>query len=186
MKHWIQTYTGKAFDLENPRVEDICIEDIAHALSNLCRYTGHCKQFYSVAQHSVLCSLEAPDELKLAALMHDAAEAYVGDVSSPLKRLPGMGSYRALELCILQKIWEKFEIQEFEPGEPLDPRILEIDLRMLSTEVWEKNGLMVTPPRSWELTEPPYARGIIPGNPPESFWNFMYTFERLNKNQKGR
>ena len=86
--HWIQTYTGLAFDLVEPSPGSVDVEDIAHALSLLCRYTGHCAWFYSVAQHSILVSeivaATAP-ELALAALLHDAEEAYVGDWSSPLK-----------------------------------------------------------------------------------------------------
>lgn len=87
---WIQTFTGRAFDLSNPRPEMVDAEDIAHSLSMLCRYTGHCAWFYSVAQHSILVSeivaATAP-ELGLAALMHDADEAYTNDWSSPMKAL---------------------------------------------------------------------------------------------------
>lgn len=83
--YWIQTYTGRAFDLNDPQPQQVSIEDIAHALSLICRFTGHCGKFYSVAEHSVLVSryCQWPTE----GLMHDAAEAYVGDVSNPLKRL---------------------------------------------------------------------------------------------------
>lgn len=87
---WIQTFTGRAFDLSNPLPEMVDAEDIAHALSMLCRYTGHCAWFYSVAQHSILVSeivaATAP-ELGLAALLHDADEAYTNDWSSPMKAL---------------------------------------------------------------------------------------------------
>jgi len=84
---WILTYTGKRFDTLNPKPEDICIEDIAHALSMICRFGGHCRQFYSVAQHCLLVSCNLPVEAELWGLMHDAAEAYVGDVVTPIKRL---------------------------------------------------------------------------------------------------
>ena len=87
---WIQTFTGRAFDLSNPQPEQVCIEDIAHALANCCRYAGHSRWHYSVAQHSLLVAeiVAATDpELALTALLHDAAEAYIGDWSSPLKAL---------------------------------------------------------------------------------------------------
>ena len=71
---WIQTYTGKQYAYFECGPEQICIEDIARALSNLCRFTGHCKKFYSVAQHSVLVSHRTKNPF--LGLMHDADEAY--------------------------------------------------------------------------------------------------------------
>jgi len=85
MTTWIQTYTGRRFDLLEPRMADVDIRDIAHALSQQCRFNGHCRQFYSVAEHSVRVAALLPPELELCGLMHDAAEAYVGDMVSPLK-----------------------------------------------------------------------------------------------------
>jgi len=83
----IVTYTGKIFDLLNPKPEMVCIEDIAHSLSNLCRYTGHVRKFYSVGEHSILMALsdKCPGD-PISKLLHDAAEAYIGDIASPLKR----------------------------------------------------------------------------------------------------
>lgn len=108
---WIQTYTGRAFDLLDPQPEHIDVLDIAHALSQLCRFTGHTRAFYSVAQHSCLVAEIArdlcegmigavcPDAVALAALLHDAPEAYIGDVSSPLKRaLRGEGQLSAYDV----------------------------------------------------------------------------------------
>lgn len=83
---WIQTYTGKRFYPLDPRPEDVDVRDIAHALSNLCRFAGHTKTAYSVAQHCVLAARLAPPASKLAALLHDANEAYMGDVARPWKR----------------------------------------------------------------------------------------------------
>lgn len=84
----IVTYTGKAFDLLNSTPDMVCIEDIAHSLSLLCRYTGHVREFYSVAQHCVLMA-ENNEPLgdPMAKLLHDAAEAYIGDIASPWKQL---------------------------------------------------------------------------------------------------
>lgn len=106
MNNWIMTHTGKKFKPFNPRTEDIDIEDIAHALSNICRFNGHVNQFYSVAEHSVLVSVLCPEELKLKGLLHDAAEAYLGDVPSPLKT----ESQEAAEAILLNKIFEKFRV----------------------------------------------------------------------------
>lgn len=93
---WIQTFTGKKFYPLSPQIEDICIEDIAHALSNVCRYAGHCRDFYSVAQHCVMVSDWMPS-MKLEGLMHDASEAYLGDISRPLKHSDAMSGYREAE-----------------------------------------------------------------------------------------
>jgi hypothetical protein len=90
---WIQTFTGKRFDLLNPQPEMVCTEDIAHHLSLLNRFTGATRFPYSVAQHSVLMSHIVPPELAKAALLHDAHEAYVGDVSAPLKGAMAEASY---------------------------------------------------------------------------------------------
>ena len=95
MEPTILTLQGKLFDYRAPEQHTFCIDEIAHALSNLCRFTGHTRSFYSVAQHSVLVCDLAPPEHKLEALLHDAHEAYVGDVNSPLKQLLPM--YRQVE-----------------------------------------------------------------------------------------
>lgn len=95
MEPTILTLQGKLFDYRAPEHHTFCIDEIAHALSNLCRFTGHTRSFYSVAQHSVLVCDLAPPEHKLEALLHDAHEAYVGDVNSPLKALLPM--YREVE-----------------------------------------------------------------------------------------
>lgn len=78
---------GDFFDFLAPQDHNYDIKLIAHALSNICRYNGHSKRFYSVAEHSVLVSMCVPADLRLCALLHDASEAYVGDVTSPLKKL---------------------------------------------------------------------------------------------------
>lgn len=83
---WISTFTGRVFWPLDPRPEDVDIVDIAHALSHLCRWGGHTTAHWSVAQHSIMVSEIAPQELALAALLHDAAEAYIGDLMRPVKR----------------------------------------------------------------------------------------------------
>ncbi len=123
---WIQTYTGKRIDPTNPKIEEIDIIDIAHALSNLCRYTGHCSQFYSVAEHSVIGTLQFPDYIKSRPfvcqntsdeyirkmqkqfLLHDASEAYFNDIARPVK--PNLPGYKKLEKNLEQIIFRKFNL----------------------------------------------------------------------------
>ncbi len=83
----ITTYTGKKFSFIDPQPEDICIEDIAHHLSLICRFNGACRVHYSVAQHSVLVAEMVPQGAIPQALLHDAGEAYYGDITSPFKRV---------------------------------------------------------------------------------------------------
>lgn len=90
---YIRVYSGKLVDLLNFKSEDVSVTDIAHALSNICRFTGHCSSFYSVAQHSVLVSNMVPKELALSGLMHDASEAYLSDVTRALKHKTLFGKY---------------------------------------------------------------------------------------------
>ena len=109
-KDWIQTFTGQKFFPLNPRIEDIKIEDIAHALSMLCRYGGHSSWFYSVAQHCVLVSYQIGGNnlLALTGLLHDASEAYLVDIPRPIKYSPLLEGYRTLELNLEKMIAEKF------------------------------------------------------------------------------
>lgn len=111
MSPQITTYSGKHFDITHPNPEAICIEDIAHALSLICRGNGHVTTFYSVGQHCLQCAKEArarnlPSHLVLAALLHDATECYMSDVPRPMKQL--MPIYRQTEARLLDVIYEKF------------------------------------------------------------------------------
>lgn len=114
---WIQTYSGVVLYPLDPRPEEILIEDIAHALSNTPRFTGHTKQFYSVAQHSVLVSYRVPDEMALRGLLHDASEAYINDIARPTKRMPFMHEYREIEKNLQAAIYKKFGIFGPDPEE---------------------------------------------------------------------
>ena len=105
---WKQTYTGLKFWLTNPQPEMICIEDIAHHLAMQCRYDGATKTHYSVAQHSVIVSELLPDNLALSGLLHDAAEAYIGDQTKPYKDLVETRFSLSIEYRITLAIYEKF------------------------------------------------------------------------------
>lgn len=104
----IQTFIGKLVDPLNLKMKDISIIDIAHCLSQLCRFTGHTNTFYSVAEHSLYVSHLLPDEWKLAGLLHDASEAYLCDLASPVKR--AIPRYKIHEEQAQDKIYRKFGI----------------------------------------------------------------------------
>ena len=167
---WIVTYTGKRFHPLTPRIEDICIEDIAHGLSNICRFTGQCREYYSVAQHSILCASYAPVRLRLSMLLHDASEAYLCDVSRPVKHAPGMEAYRAAELRLQTLIGQRYGV-EFD-----DALVHEIDNRMLMTERRD----LVDNTCTWSVTnKPPYPETIIPVLPKQAEQIFLETAHTL-------
>ena len=108
---FITTYTGAHFYPTEPKMENIHIEDIAHALSYICRGNGHVKNFFSVGQHCVNCALEAmargySRRVCLACLLHDAGEAYMSDVPRPIK--VGMPQYRDWEDAVIRMVYEKY------------------------------------------------------------------------------
>lgn len=143
---WIQTFTGRRFWPMDPRSEDVCILDIVHALSMLCRYGGHTRKFYSVAEHSVHlyehARAFAPSNpsLWVAALLHDASEAYLVDVPRPVK--PFLVGYRDAERQVEVAIARALEV----PHADEYPHIKEWDTRILVDE-WK--ALM--PPHDWAM-----------------------------------
>lgn len=111
MRHVVVTRTGELFDLADPQPEDIDIGDIAHALSQLCRYDGQTPHFYSVAQHSYHVSYLCEPQDALWGLLHDAAEAYIGDIVMPLRRMLSVSFQVELlrvESRIMRAICERF------------------------------------------------------------------------------
>lgn len=94
---WISTFSGGRWYPLDPRVDEVRIIDIAHSLSMLCRYNGHCQYFYSVAEHCYLLSYAVPDPYKLEALMHDGSEAYTSDIPRPFKYSESMSLFREIE-----------------------------------------------------------------------------------------
>lgn len=123
----ISTFSGLYIDTRNPAPESLNIYDIAHQLSMQPRYGGKLRQDYTVAQHCIECCLLADFEDKLAALLHDASEAYICDLPSPIKsELPG---YKVIEDRIMKAISAKFGFEY-----PLNQRVKEIDKYMLELE----------------------------------------------------
>lgn len=167
---WIQTYTGRQFWPLNPNPVDVDIEDIAHALSMLCRFNGHSTCFYSVAEHSVHVSKILPPEHQLWGLMHDAAEAYLSDIPRPLKRT--MHEFQATEEKVLEAIAERFDLG---PG-PGD-EVIEADHILLATE---KALLMADEPAPWSGMAEPLNDVELPClGPSEAKEVFLVRFEEL-------
>ena len=124
----IRTYTGLAFDLKEMNPDTICIEDIAHALSNTARFGGHLPKTYSVAQHSIETFYNAPPGEELEALMHDTSEAYIGDMPSPFKKM--IPEYRKIEDKLMAVIAKKFGFEY-----PMSKELKRIDYEMYKIEV---------------------------------------------------
>lgn len=158
----------------DPRPDEVDLEDIAHALSLVCRFGGHCKRFYSVAEHSVrVHDLVAP-EFRFAALLHDAAEAYVGDMVTPLKR--SMPLFSAAEERVARAIGARFGVGLV----PLPTEVKRADLEMLAVEA---RDLMTEPPRPWVL---PFAAPVgmhiaAPLTPAEAREVFLERFETASR-----
>lgn len=166
---WMQTYTGKALHFDNPEAREICIEDIAHALSQICRFNGHCKQPYSVAQHSVYVSQLVPSRDRLAGLLHDATEAYIGDMVSPLKRLiPDFSTYE-------DRLWVVIAGKFVLPA-ALPASVKKADLAMLSIEA---RDLMGADPVAWGLKPATDAVKIIPWTAQMAERYFLEAFQVL-------
>ena len=131
----IMTFTKKMFDPLQPNAELIDIADIAHALSMLCRANGHFKSFYSVAQHSINCMQEAKsrgysERVQLACLLHDASEAYLSDVTRPVKA--EMPRYKEIEAPLQELIWNKWLVQPLTQEE--QKQVFDIDDAILAHE----------------------------------------------------
>jgi len=138
----ILTSTGKIIDLLKPDINSIYIEDIASSLSKICRWGGNIPYFYTVAQHSCLVSWMAGPELAMAALMHDAAEAYCGDVIRPIKKVLGP-RYELLEETFRDAIFLKFGINndDYLKVIEFDDEALQYEYHALhyNNEVYQKN-----------------------------------------------
>lgn len=118
---------NRFFDFANPEEFEYDIGEIAHALSNICRYTGHVHGFYSVAEHSVLASYLVPEKYALEALLHDASEAFCGDVSKPLKAM--LPEYKVIEDRVQTAIAKNFSLQY-----PFPEEVHKADAQMYWTE----------------------------------------------------
>lgn len=166
---WIQTFTGIQFWPMNPCSEDLDIIDIAKSLSQQCRYTGHTREFYSVAEHAVRVSRILPPEYKQWGLMHDASEAYLADMASPVKKFFLL--YQEKEEQLHKLVAERFELSW-----PMPNKVTEADWIMLATE---KRDLLGPEPASWGNLPAPHPDRIHPWEPKLACRVFTKQFKRL-------
>lgn len=152
------------------------MNDILHALSHQCRFAGHCTQFYSVAQHCVLVSQMCDKEDALWGLLHDASEAYLVDVPSPLKRMQLFEGYRQVEKKVMDTICEAFGLGSDEP-----PSVKLADKRMLATEA---RDLTMTEGRGWATAAAPFDFHIKPWTPEYARAKFISRLHELTMRGK--
>ncbi|PLX36976.1 MAG: phosphohydrolase [Hyphomicrobiales bacterium] len=147
---WLQTHSGKAWHILEPRHEDVDWLDITFALAKICRFNGHCTQHYSVAQHSVAVAESLPDECRRYALLHDAHEAYLGDWTRPLKAaldaISPDGALQELESRTACAIHLAAGLAYPVPVD-IAEQIKKADIRQLFIE---RNNIMARPPLDWE------------------------------------
>lgn len=165
----MQTFTGRQFYPLDPRPEHIDIIDIAHSLSMQCRYNGHIHRFYSVAEHCVLASQNVAPENALWALLHDATEAYVGDMVRPLKI--NMPEYRHAEDKVMLAIAERFGISLTMPDE-----VHSVDRRLLLDE---RAALMGPPAGDWRIEGDPLGIEIHAWQPDTARTRYLERFAEL-------
>ena len=169
---YVSTYLGHRFYLTRPHIDDVAIEDIAHGLAYQCRFNGQTRDFYSVAQHSLMVMQLVPEEHRLAALLHDAAEAYLGDMVKPLKNL--FPAFSEIEAQVMAIIGQRFDVELAQ----LHPSIKQADLIALATE---KRDLMPhsTEPWAYLAGVEPVSENIRPMPPELAKMAFLDAFAKI-------
>lgn len=176
---FIETRSGRRFEPLSPDPEAICIEDIAHALSHQCRFSGHTRKHYSVAEHSVRVAEIVygwlyDDRAALWALLHDASEAYLVDLPTPIKSDPRMAFYKVAEERVMLAVCKRFGLQATMP-----PCVRDADAVLLATEA---RDLMPYRAEHWaKLDCEPLPEKITPWSHETAKKNFLATFERLTR-----
>lgn len=178
---WLQTYGGTQFYPLAARPEDVHITDIAHALSCTARYGGHTRRFYSVAQHSVLVSQVCKPEHALHGLLHDAAEAYLGDMPRPIKHAPGFEMFRQADHRLMLVIRERFGLTEWEPAD-----VKHADAVLLATERRDLlNKLLANmKEKDWlhgAASAPPLSTTILAWPPDAAEHEFLARYRELTE-----
>lgn len=166
---WVGTFTKKRLHFLDPSPDEIDITDIAHALSQVVRFNGHMQRFYTVAQHSVMLSKICDTHLAKTFLLHDAPEAYMGDMATPLKVL--LPNYEVIENNLCRAIFETFDVNY-----ELMDEIHELDYRACVTEA----ELMLPGGASgWGRQAEPLGISIIPVPPHIAEIQFLNRFLEL-------
>lgn len=166
---WMQTASGRMFWPLDPRADEVFIEDIAHALANLCRFAGHCKHFYSVAQHSVYVSHQVPPQFALDGLLHDGGEAYCIDMPRPLKRY--IAGYQAVETRVQRAVAERFGLSRDMPEcvHAADNAVL----------LAEKEQIMLPSPAPWSVPGEAAKVEIVKWTPAQARVMFLRRYHAL-------
>lgn len=168
---YVSTFSGNRFYPLEARIDRVAIEDIAHGLAYQCRFNGQTRAFYSVAQHSLIVAQLVPPPLRMAALLHDAAEAYLGDMVKPLKVL--LPAFASLEERVSALIAQAFDI-DFSDYAP----IKRADLIALATE---KRDLMPHSSERWAYLDGISAlpATIVPMDPATAKAQFLDAYQQL-------
>lgn len=175
-KTWIAMADGLAFDPFAPTVESIRIEDIARGLSRICRFGGHTREFYSVAQHSVLCSRVASLGYEMEALLHDAHEALdgLGDLCAPVKKnYPGMGEHGDR---VQRAVCERYGLRW-----PMSDEVKAVDSILLRSEARD----VMVGAEAWGLEGPRLVQRIMPWSMACAEQEFLRRFEELGDARQG-
>lgn len=173
---WIQTYSGKKFSFVDPQPEDVCIEDIAEHLGKQCRFVGATKEFYSIAQHSVFVSkIVSFQEYGYAGLLHDAGEAYYGDISSPLKM--ALSEFVSKNWALILNRIDIVVSMALNVPYPLPESVKHADLVALATE---RRDLMLPCDLEWPIELPePHPEIIRPWYSTYAIDTFYRRYEEL-------
>ncbi len=171
MNSSIRTISGRLFDVAYPRWQDVSIRDISHALARLCRFCGHLRTHYSVAQHSVLVSRHCDPADALWGLLHDAAEAYVADIPGPLKQLPLLAGYRVVERRVQDAVARKFDLPPHQPQS-----VLLADRRVALAEM---RDLFDPPGEDGEYEGLPIEERVVPVGPEDAARLFVHRYVEI-------
>jgi hypothetical protein len=173
-ENYFTTISGRRFWPLDPREGDVDIEDIAHALALQCRFNGHVCDFYSVAQHSVIVSHHVAPSSALHGLLHDAAEAYIGDMTRVLKHDPSMKLFKDCDNLLTALIYKRFGLS---PIEPVD--VKQADVTLLQDEV--RCVALHPEQRPLYMQGPGFNLDITPWGPSRAKEVFLWRFDQLRQ-----